>query len=231
MKTLYTLIGCLFIGTFAQAQQNFSVEVPDTTLYGQASQSDFYGDINLYNNTSNSFSMRWVRIEESIPASWYTSVCDPVACRPPTMDSASFSLPVTGDNNINVHFYPENTPGIGYIRIKLYEVLNPTSTTILTYNGDASGAVSITEIQKVEGIGQNFPNPFNNTTTIKWQLQTNNDAQIQILDASGRLVKNYSLEGNQGVVVINEHLPVGMYFYRLVNNGEVISRNKMQVTR
>ena len=66
---------------------------------------------------------------------------------------------------------------------------------------------------------QNFPNPFNPATSIRYELQNGDKAKIDVLDLLGRqirvLVDGYQSKGRHEVVLVADGLASGMYFYRL----------------
>ena len=76
-----------------------------------------------------------------------------------------------------------------------------------------------TEIPGDYELGQNFPNPFNPTTTIKYQLPENGLVRLEVFDILGREVSTL-VSGRQGAGYYNvtfngSNVPSGVYFYRL----------------
>jgi hypothetical protein len=69
------------------------------------------------------------------------------------------------------------------------------------------------------GLKQNFPNPFNPTTTIEFDLASGAFASIVLYDVTGREVKtlvNSNLQAGHYVFDLNaSELSSGMYFYKL----------------
>jgi hypothetical protein len=68
-------------------------------------------------------------------------------------------------------------------------------------------------------VQQNFPNPFNPTTTIKYELPQNSFVSIKIYDSIGRelksLVNQNQDQGVQQVTFDAGELPSGIYYYTL----------------
>lgn len=77
---------------------------------------------------------------------------------------------------------------------------------------------------------QNVPNPFNQTTLIRYKLTAeHSNASIQIFDLNGRLVKKIAnLNTSEGEVTLTaKELEPGMYIYALISNGTPIATRKM----
>ncbi len=79
------------------------------------------------------------------------------------------------------------------------------------------------------GLKQNFPNPFNPTTTIEYDLASGAFASIILYDLTGREVKtlvNSNLQAGHYVFDLNaSELSSGMYFYKLTAknfDGQII---------
>ncbi len=69
------------------------------------------------------------------------------------------------------------------------------------------------------GLGQNFPNPFNPSTTIPFTLKTRCVVTLRVFDSLGREVATIaqgSLDAGRHTVTFDAStLPSGVYFYRL----------------
>jgi len=187
MKKLYLLFLLGF--SFQLQAQSFSVEVADTTLYGMPGDYTFYGDIDLFNNNGTGFNMGWERIEESVPAGWTTSNCDPHVCHGVGVTSGTFILP-TLPSGMNTHFYPDGVAGSGYLKIKLWRTSNPADSTILTYYGVA-GTVSVDEIQASDI--QVFPSPARQVLNVMFP-GTGAPVEVAIVNTLGQRVAQHTLD-------------------------------------
>ena len=78
---------------------------------------------------------------------------------------------------------------------------------------------------------QNFPNPFNPSTNIKFKIIKNSFVEITIYDIQGKKVKNIVGEqkpaGEYQITFNGTNLPSGMYFYQLSINDIVRDTKKM----
>jgi hypothetical protein len=96
-----------------------------------------------------------------------------------------------------------------------------------------SGASGFNE-DEVVGWHRNYPNPFDQMTTIEYQLEKSAVVNITVFDQAGRMVE--VLEGRQmpeGVHKVTwdatQQKP-GIYFYRIANDGKFLS-GKMVLLR
>jgi len=80
-------------------------------------------------------------------------------------------------------------------------------------------------------LNQNFPNPFNPTTTISFNLPTDNAINLSVYDAAGRLVRTLVNEkmvaGSHSIVwqgrnAAGHPVASGIYLYRLVTPHQVL---------
>jgi hypothetical protein len=68
-------------------------------------------------------------------------------------------------------------------------------------------------------LGQNFPNPFNPTTNINYELPVDTHVTLKVHDVSGKevatLVDGFVRKGLHQVTLNAADLASGLYFYRL----------------
>jgi hypothetical protein len=108
--------------------------------------------------------------------------------------------------------------------------------TIHEYN-DKAIEVQITETMKPTefALAQNFPNPFNPTTIIQYQLPENSSVKLELYDVTGRkvatLVNAWQNAGyySHSVNASAYNLSSGMYFYRLTTDNYVETKKMMLV--
>ena len=81
---------------------------------------------------------------------------------------------------------------------------------------------------------QNTPNPFSNTTTIRYYLPANSaKSSLEINDLQGKLLKTFQLagEGRQSVSVNANEFAAGTYVYTLIVNNKRTDSKKMVLTQ
>lgn len=76
----------------------------------------------------------------------------------------------------------------------------------------------------------NYPNPFNPTTMIQYQIPSNGMVTLKVFDVLGReiktLVSEYKQQGTYTVSFDASKLASGIYFYQ-IRSGNYISTKKM----
>lgn len=80
---------------------------------------------------------------------------------------------------------------------------------------------------------QNTPNPFGNTTQIRYAMPANTTgASINVYDLNGRLVQSFILSAPEGLVTINAaDFPSGIYIYDLLVNGRQMDVKRMVLSK
>ncbi len=77
-------------------------------------------------------------------------------------------------------------------------------------------------------LSQNFPNPFNSTTTFIYSLQKDEQVEINIYDEKGELVqklfKGFQNKGEYRLRWNADNLASGIYFYELRTKNQKISK-------
>ena len=168
-----------------------------------------------------------------------------------TNGGASFStIPMTltdiSDSSKNSGKYaaviPEQAPGTD---IKFYvSATDSTNIPRVTPYGAPSNLFDVNkELSAVRpaaepsgfALYQNFPNPFNPTTSIKYSLAKSNFTTLKVYDVLGRevatLVNAYQIAGTQASLQFNgSGLASGVYFYRL-KSGEFNAVKKFVILK
>jgi hypothetical protein len=90
------------------------------------------------------------------------------------------------------------------------------------------------ELRHESLLQQNAPNPFNQSTIIRYQLPAGfRQASLQITDVSGKLIKTYNLStmNSRSTTIAAGELASGTYYYTLVVDGRKTDTKKMVLTR
>ena len=106
-------------------------------------------------------------------------------------------------------------------------------TPMVRMNFDPS--IGITEVSETGAVlGQNMPNPFDNNSTINFELTNTSDVQFEFVDMTGKVVKTMDLgtltNGSHSIQVNATEFASGVYYYSLVSEGSKIT-SKMVVQK
>jgi hypothetical protein len=100
-------------------------------------------------------------------------------------------------------------------------------------NGDVISGVE-TMVNERNSTLRNYPNPFNNTTIIAYELEGSSNVTLEVYDITGRSVKSlvneYQSAGSHEVTFDAAGLSGGMYFYKL-DSGSQHQVNNMIITK
>ena len=108
-----------------------------------------------------------------------------------------------------------------------------TTTPMIRMSFDPT--VSITEADRVGGVGlgQNMPNPADESTAVTFELKEASATTLEVRDLSGKVVRMDNL-GNRGagahrVTINTADLTEGVYFYTLTAAGQRLSKRMVVV--
>ena len=144
-----------------------------------------------------------------------------------TVPIASGTAPFTGSFIPSSPLAPFNFPpgsGDGYWKLAITDTATGDTGTlsgwclIITYNC-ISGGIQTIEIPNYYFLNQNFPNPFNPVTNIKFGVPESGNVRLVVYDILGREVTTLMNEHkNPGTYVVKfdaSQLASGIYFYSL----------------
>jgi hypothetical protein len=94
--------------------------------------------------------------------------------------------------------------------------------------------INTNKVPKVFALHQNFPNPFNPSTKIKYDLPKGSIVRLTIYDITGRevevLVNEFIAAGYHEVTFDSQNLASGVYFYK-IDAGVFSDKKKMIVVK
>ena len=113
----------------------------------------------------------------------------------------------------------------------VYKLLGKEDASIFRSDNSTTGILQSASIGA--SLEQNIPNPFNQSTVVRYTLpQTFNSAQIIITNASGIVVRQITLSGGTNSITIEgSSLQAGIYLYSLICDGSVVDTKRMVLTK
>lgn len=198
--TFIFFIVLLIISETSAREQTFELVYDSTDiLVGQDSAGSFNGSIiNISNDT---IPIVVFRRESNLPSGWSSSICLETICYHESVDSALVQLGTNDTISLGVLLWTYGL-GEGTIQLEVYDLGHPDEVRVLELNIEAAQMVNISN---GDYNPQNFiikppyPNPFNPSVMIEYQLKKSTNVSLSIYDLFGRKIKtlesSYQLEG------------------------------------
>ena len=218
-------------------QQVFAIDVvigtdtpPGTIIYGKLYEDDGAGGF-LYIDETEEYATTQADADNNVTVhlNLYTS---------PTLLAGTVYYPMVG---CYTEFYygrsGESEPQTSFI---LYggaggsgNQYYTTSTPMVRMNFNESNGVTENVTENME-LGQNIPNPFNNTTAINYSVAANANVTLTVVDMTGKVVltvnEGTKAAGDYKIILDASTLAGGMYHYTL-SNGETSITKAMSVIK
>jgi hypothetical protein len=121
----------------------------------------------------------------------------------------------SGQSEAQTTFYLDGTDGTWYYT---------TATPMVRMNFNNS--ISVEELNNNITVGQNFPNPFNGTTTVNYELTSTESVMVEITDITGKVIavmnEGVRTAGSHVLTINSNNLAAGTYYYTLsTSKGKV----------
>jgi len=227
LKQVFPSVAILsFLSVTAAFGQGFSF-VPADTVLTDSIGSEIIFNTTVTNLSSSPLTLAFVRIENTLPGQWTSSLCFDV-CFAPFVDSiattpafGSTPLAPSQSREFSVHVFAASVAGTATVQVIAKDVNNPSDFNTVTFTANASttsaGFPSDAPLQY--HLDQNYPNPWNPTTTISYVIGERGYVVLTVYDILGRRVSTpldaQQEAGHYTVTLYGKSLSSGTYFYRL----------------
>ena len=241
-KVLLTILSCIFLFNFSQAQSFTTLGDTVTKDFSDLSVTNKLKNT-ITNTTNSSTTYTWSIISYNIPSGWvFAGFCDNAGCynasalagQSETSAMVHANGSITVNNGDTTHtdrmdVYPTfdefTIPPLGSVAWmsvvftdnNSFPLHKDTLTFICTNNKTTSINTANTALS--ENI-QLYPNPANNHVNVVYSRSLN-VKNIAVYNLIGRMVKIYKV-GNTSAKLDIDDLPSGVYFVRLLNDKGII---------
>ncbi len=175
----------------------------------------------VFNLTDSLLTVNLIRVLNDLPQGWSSSICFDV-CVSPNADSVQSLIAPQDSLAYTLTVYSAGSANdSAKIRLKFfaqgaYDTLYQDFSVSVTATGLENGNTQMARDFRLFG---NFPNPFNPSTTIRYQLGSPTRVTIDLFTVDGRFVRTLfdgiQKEGYHKVAVQASHWASGIYYYRL----------------
>jgi len=191
----------------------------DFSVVGEYDYESDWITITNIGSTDETYSVLWSFTD--LPAGWTASVCNEIGlCYIPFM-AADVLIPAGQSLLVHIVIGVHSTGGFALdITLDGGDLIEPVYLPF-TFN-TADNVSAEQELVLASKLTQNYPNPFNPSTTIAFELTTQelSTAKIAIYNVKGQIVKTFNnLSSNSvdwnGIDNVGKKVDSGIYFYQL----------------
>lgn len=208
--------------------QDFEVRTDGNEIIGDIGDELIYY-IEVENISQEEITLSFVRVQNSIPEQWSSSLCFEF-CFAPHIDSVattsqygSTPLQPGEKREQSVHVFPLEVDGSGEIEILIENLYSSDHKQSVVFT--VSTEVTSVQDEKIPGtfeLSQNYPNPFNPSTVIDFSLPESDMVTLKVYDVIGNevavLINSTMNAGNFKYNFSAADLPSGIYFYELLTS-------------
>ncbi|GAA5221434.1 T9SS type A sorting domain-containing protein [Membranihabitans marinus] len=215
MKKTILITYFSFIISILYSQSVFSIYPSDVVItIDDFSEYEVIGHAKVINTSDEAIRFMWKKVVKKSPEQWDFAICDIYQCWTPTIDSSEVVLEPGDTSNLDLHVYPNNSPGKADVSVLISDVNNPSDSYELgiTVN-DAVSPISYFDPGNI----RIYPNP----TTEYFSVDGIDDLrQVVVVNLVGQIVKKFSASVNSRYKVSD--LETGLYLIRLINKEDKI---------
>lgn len=216
MKKIFTTT-LLSLSVFAATAQ-FVVTPEVKTISGAKDYYEIVGYTHIINNSTDSV-FSWKRVQNNIPVTWNSAICDRVTCWSFETSKNTFVIPPGDSSNLDVHIYPGNTTGSGMVELLVW--MNDDSVNAKTVTVNASTwPASVKKAPAARDL-QVYPNPASTSLTLKFEAQK--PIAIEIYDILGKKVLSAQHNALESKIDVSA-LQNGIYIIRVQEDGKVYTK-------
>ena len=185
---------------------------------------------NVTNPTDEAINVKIIK--ESQEVDFLTVVCFSGKCFMPTLDTVNETIPADTTVELKVNIDCTKT-ATGIVTVTIQNYSDETDKKSLAFTGTFTNDnnASTEDVEVAQSITlKAYPNPFNPTTTISFNMPTSSKASIIIYDVSGNvvttLVNGQMNRGNHTATFNASQYPSGIYLAKFTS-GSIIKTQKL----
>ncbi len=229
MQKLIILMACtLGLTNTSVGQTSFTWSPNDTII--QDVDPNLYTELDIHqiNVSGDTLELGIEVVYNDIPSTWDGMICIQGLCLG-SIHPAGFTeimIPIYdsiyGYTKLTV--FPQGGTESGILRIRVYDVNNPTDDGICTWIVNSVAPTDISEIKT--GLLRIFPNPASDRIQVSSEIPLD---ELRISDLQGRMVSQEAfVPGGEHTIDLGE-IPSGVYLVEILAEEEVISQQKLVV--
>jgi len=224
----FTKLFFILLGGMATAQTSFTWSPNDTII--QDVNPDLYTEILIeqINTSGDTLELGIEVVKNSIDPSWDGMICLQGLClgeiRPEGFTSQM--TPISGEINgyTKLTVYPAGGTQSGELRIRVFNINNPTDGDTCTWIVNSVPSVGVNEIESNTCLV--FPNPSTEFVNIESDSEFD---EIEVLDLQGRLIVSRKLKSTNSYHLNISRLNSANYIVRIFAEQKVLNSKNLLI--
>jgi len=224
----FTKLFFILLGGMATAQTSFTWSPNDTII--QDVNPDLYTEILIeqINTSGDTLELGIEVVKNTIDPSWDGMICLQGLClgeiRPEGFTSQM--TPISGEINgyTKLTVYPAGGTQSGELRIRVFNINNPTDGDTCTWIVNSVPSVGVNEIESNTCLL--FPNPSTEFVNIESGSEFD---KIEVLDLQGRILVSQKVSKTSSFQLNISKLKSANYIVRLFNGQEVLNSKNLSI--
>ena len=224
----FTKLFFILLGGMATAQTSFTWSPNDTII--QDVNPDLYTEILIeqINTSGDTLELGIEVVKNTIDPSWDGMICLQGLClgeiRPEGFTSQM--TPISGEINgyTKLTVYPAGGTQSGELRIRVFNINNPTDGDTCTWIVNSVPSVGVNEIESNTCLV--FPNPSTEFVNIESGSEFD---KIEVLDLQGRILVSQKVSKTSSFQLNISKLKSANYIVRLFNGQEVLNSKNLSI--
>ncbi len=214
-----SLLGIVGAGTY-EPEGTFEAADEELDIYYGTVDNTIAAHITLTNNSADDVLIDFTRINEEVPAGWFTTLCTDL-CFSPSVDSTTVFLTPGQTEIVRVDFFTDHIPASGLVQVECINHYNTTNnysfsinaqsiaaTPVINLNGPIQIVISPNPSTAVEGFSINY-------------LTESADAFYTIYSITGTEAQTDKLKPQTINKINAKNLINGTYFIVVNDNGKI----------
>ncbi len=212
IKHIFVSIAALLAVIGTSFSKTYSIAPNDTFKTSGMMEDQQTLTISQLNTSSNTITLEWEKISESVPVSWEASVCDNRICYAILQDTGTMNPVAPSETGfLLLHITGHVNYGTAVIRYAVWDINNPALKDTLTYilTVDQNSGIAETNNNKIFTV---YPNPTKDQINIASGFQAG--FTYSVINLTGEEVQSGHSEVNS-VIFSTGNFPSGIYFLKL----------------
>jgi hypothetical protein len=225
-RYIFISLALMLLDIEISSAQTYSLIPNDTILITGAMEDLETLTISQLNISTDTITLKWKKLSESVPSNWESAICDNQICYTSLVGDGTMNPVIPGDKGfLLLHLTPHVSYGTAVVRYSVWDIEYPALQDTLTFILTVNNPSGISEAGNKNAF-RIFPNPVKGNINIHSTLKEG--FQYIINDISGKQIQAGISKANL-ISVSTENFTDGVYSILISDNNKTIHLKKIVV--